>query len=72
MTDLKQRLLADTVEYLATNGASDISLRQLAAALGTSHRMLIYHFGSKEGQIQPVEACASISSVNSSEGFFQL
>jgi hypothetical protein len=23
-------------------------------------------------QIQPVEACASISSVNSSEGFFQL
>ena len=27
----------------------DISLRELAAALGTSHRMLIYHFGSKEG-----------------------
>ncbi len=49
MTDLKQRLLADTVEYLASNGASDVSLRQLAAALGTSHRMLIYHFGSKEG-----------------------
>jgi NADP-dependent 3-hydroxy acid dehydrogenase YdfG len=24
------------------------------------------------GQIQPVEACASTSSVNSSEGFFQL
>ena len=27
---------------------------------------------SKTGQIQPVEACASTSSVNSSEGFFQL
>jgi AcrR family transcriptional regulator len=26
-----------------------VSLRTLAAALGTSHRMLIHHFGSKEG-----------------------
>ncbi|MGH3787035.1 MAG: TetR/AcrR family transcriptional regulator [Pseudonocardiaceae bacterium] len=49
MTAPKQRLLADAVEYLATNGAGDVSLRQLAAALGTSHRMLIYHFGSKDG-----------------------
>lgn len=49
VTDLKRRLLADTVEYLASNGAGDVSLRQLATALGTSHRMLIYHFGSKEG-----------------------
>lgn len=49
MTGPKQRLLADTVDYLAVNGASEISLRRLAAALGTSHRMLIYHFGSKEG-----------------------
>ncbi len=49
MTDPKQRLLAGTVDYLATNGAGEIRLRRLAAALGTSHRMLIYHFGSKEG-----------------------
>lgn len=49
MSDPKQRLLADTLEYLATNGVGDLSLRQLATALGTSHRMLIYHFGSKEG-----------------------
>lgn len=54
MTDPKQRLLADTVKYLAANGAGDISLRQLAAALGTSHRMLIYHFGSKEGLLTEV------------------
>ena len=44
----KQRLLADAVEFLAANGIGDISLRRLAAALGTSHRMLIYHFGSKD------------------------
>jgi AcrR family transcriptional regulator len=49
MTGSKQRLLERTVEYLAANGARDVSLRQLAAALGTSHRMLLYHFGSKEG-----------------------
>lgn len=49
MTGPKQRLLVGTVEYLASYGAGDVSLRRLAAALGTSHRMLIYHFGSKEG-----------------------
>ena len=44
----KQRLLDAAIEYVATNGISDVSLRTLAAALGTSHRMLIFHFGSKE------------------------
>jgi AcrR family transcriptional regulator len=44
----KQRLLDATIEYVAENGLGDLSLRQLAAAIGTSHRMLIYHFGSKE------------------------
>jgi AcrR family transcriptional regulator len=44
----KQRLLDAAIEYVAANGMSDVSLRTLAAALGTSHRMLIFHFGSKE------------------------
>jgi len=47
--DPKQRLLERALGYLAEQGIGDISLRELAAALGTSHRMLIYHFGSKEG-----------------------
>jgi len=34
---------------VSERGIADVSLRELAAALGTSHRMLIYHFGSKEG-----------------------
>jgi AcrR family transcriptional regulator len=33
---------------------SDLSLRELAAAVGTSHRMLIYHFGSREGLLVAV------------------
>src|ERR1043165_4651314 len=49
MVDAKIRLLADAVAYVADHGVADQSLRQIAAALGTSHRMLIYHFGSKQG-----------------------
>jgi AcrR family transcriptional regulator len=45
----RQRLLDAAIDYVAANGLSDVSLRSLAAALGTSHRMLIFHFGSKEG-----------------------
>jgi len=31
-----------------------VSLRQLAAGLGTSHRMIIYHFGSRDGLLVEV------------------
>ena len=45
----RDRLLDMAIEYVADNGITDLSLRELAAALGTSHRMLIHHFGSKQG-----------------------
>ena len=48
-SDPKLQLLERAIGYLAEHGIGDISLRELAAALGTSHRMIIYHFGSKEG-----------------------
>ena len=44
----RERLLAGAMEYVARHGVGEISLRGLAAALGTSHRMLLYHFGSRE------------------------
>lgn len=47
-------MLSAAVEYVAGHGISDLSLRQLAAALGTSHRMLVYHFGSKESLLVAV------------------
>jgi AcrR family transcriptional regulator len=50
----RDRLLAAAVEHAAGHGLADLSLRQLAAALGTSHRMLVYHFGSKEGLLVEV------------------
>jgi AcrR family transcriptional regulator len=56
----RDKLLAAAVDHVLAHGLSDLSLRELAAAIGTSHRMLIYHFGSKEGLIvaviQTVEA----------------
>jgi AcrR family transcriptional regulator len=47
-------LLANVVEYLATHGIGNASLRQIATGAGTSHRMLIYHFGSREGLLSAV------------------
>jgi AcrR family transcriptional regulator len=47
--DARQRLLDGAIEHVAESGIGELSLRGLAAALGTSHRMLIHHFGSKEG-----------------------
>jgi AcrR family transcriptional regulator len=48
-TGARERLLAAAMAYVEEHGVGDLSLRALAAALGTSHRMLIYHFGSREG-----------------------
>ncbi len=45
----RQQLLDDAIDYVTDHGLTDLSLRGLAAELGTSHRMLSHHFGSKEG-----------------------
>lgn len=53
-TDIRERLLADTMFYVTMHGVATLNLRDLAAALGTSHRMLIFHFGSKEGLLTEI------------------
>jgi AcrR family transcriptional regulator len=50
----RERLLAAAVRHALDAGIADLSLRQLAAAIGTSHRMLLYHFGSREGLLVSV------------------
>jgi AcrR family transcriptional regulator len=47
--DPRQRLLDAAIDHIAGRGVTDLSLRELAAAIGTSHRMLIHHFGNREG-----------------------
>src|SRR5260221_4702203 len=49
--DPKTILLEKTMSYVSKYGVADLTLRQLAEAVGTSHRMLVYHFGSKEGLV---------------------
>lgn len=44
----RAELLRGVVDYIAEHGLAELSLRPLAAALGTSSRMLIYYFGTKE------------------------
>lgn len=50
----KQRLLAALIEHLAEQGLGDTSLRGMAKAVGSSHRMLAYHFGSREALLTEV------------------
>lgn len=50
----RDSLVDRLVDHAATNGLSDSSLRELADAVGTSHRMLIYHFGSRAGVVAAV------------------
>jgi AcrR family transcriptional regulator len=48
--DLERRrqLLDALIEEFAAGGIGDRSLREVAAAVGTSHRMLLHHFGSRD------------------------
>jgi AcrR family transcriptional regulator len=45
-------LLDAAYAYVLKQGMSDLSLRPLAAAIGSSPRVLLYLFGSKEGLIR--------------------
>jgi AcrR family transcriptional regulator len=45
-------LLRRIVGYLETHGLAELSLSPMAAELGTSKRMLLYYFGSRENLIQ--------------------
>ena len=50
----RERLLMAAIDHFGRRGIGDTSLRGIAEALGTSHRMLIYHFGSREGLLAEV------------------
>src|ERR1700733_13878682 len=51
---IRQQLLQSVMEHLEAEGLGAASLRQIAAAVATSHRMLVYHFGSKEALLVEV------------------
>jgi len=51
-----EELRAAIVRYLIAHGLADLSLRPLAKAVGSSPRVLLYYFGSKEKMIVDVLA----------------
>jgi len=53
-TTPRGRLLDAAIAHFGRHGIGDTSLRGIAEAVGTSHRMLIYHFGSREGLLAEV------------------
>lgn len=55
----REELLEAATDYVLTNGLIGLTLRPLAAAIGTSDRMLIYHFGSHDALVTAVVAHAS-------------
>jgi len=44
-------LLDATIQYMLKHGVADLSLRPLAAKVGSKARLLIYHFGSKDALV---------------------
>ncbi|NYI07874.1 TetR/AcrR family transcriptional regulator [Allostreptomyces psammosilenae] len=56
MSERRAELLRATLAYVAEHSLSDLSLRPLAAAIGSSPRVLLYLFGSKEGLIRELLA----------------
>lgn len=50
----RDRLRQDCLRYFLRHGVANLSLRPLAADIGTSARMLLHYFGSKEALIAEV------------------
>jgi AcrR family transcriptional regulator len=54
----RSELLELAYRYAVSRGRADLSLRPLASAIGSSPRVLLYLFGSKEGLIRALLARA--------------
>jgi len=54
VSERRDELLERVVAAAADGGLARRSLRDLAAQVGTSHRMLIHHFGSRDGLLAAV------------------
>jgi AcrR family transcriptional regulator len=54
MGDRREELVGKALDYFLKHGLAGLSLRPLAGQIGTSARLLVYHFGSKDGLIAAV------------------
>lgn len=51
---IRARLCDQAVDYVLSHGIGDVALRPLGKALNTNARMLVYHFGSREGLMREI------------------
>ncbi|NHA69327.1 TetR/AcrR family transcriptional regulator [Phycicoccus flavus] len=56
--DRRAEIVERATDYALEHGLVGLSLRPLAAALGTSDRMLLYHLGSKDALVVEVIRCS--------------
>jgi AcrR family transcriptional regulator len=61
----RQELLEAAYRYALEHGLADLSLRPLAAAVGSSPRVLLYLFGSKDGLVRALLARARADELES-------
>lgn len=54
MSERREELIVKALEYFLKHGVAGLSLRPLAGQIGSSARLLVYHFGSKDGLIAAV------------------
>jgi AcrR family transcriptional regulator len=54
MGERRDVLIERALGYFLEHGVAGLSLRPLAGAIGTSARLLVYHFGSRDGLITAV------------------
>lgn len=54
MSERREELIEKALDYFLEHGVAGLSLRPLAGRIGTSARLLVYHFGSKDGLIAAV------------------
>jgi len=57
-------LLEAAYRYALAHGLADLSLRPLAAAIGSSPRVLLYLFGSKDGLVRDLLARARVDELD--------
>jgi AcrR family transcriptional regulator len=54
MRGRREDLIEKSLNYMLEHGVAGLTLRPLAGKIGTSARLLVYHFGSKDGLITAV------------------
>jgi AcrR family transcriptional regulator len=52
--EIRARLRERAIDYVMQHGFAAVSLRPMAKKLGTTARMLVYHFGSREALMREV------------------